>query len=92
LRFDDDTVRDRVLAELDEIFDDAASRRYRRHIVQDWSAEPFVRQAYVADEADWRTVRTLGEPADDRVLFAGDAYTNGEDWSSVHVERLLRDL
>lgn len=82
-------------------FDGAASRAYRRHVSQDWSAEPFVRQAYVADEADWQLVRTLGEAADVRVQFAGDAYTDGEDWSSVHtavesaraaVTRLLRDV
>ncbi|HSL59216.1 MAG TPA: FAD-dependent oxidoreductase [Acidimicrobiales bacterium] len=80
-----DELRDHVLAELDEIFDGAASRTYRRHVVQDWSADPFARQAYVADGADWRLVRALGEPAGDRVLFAGDAYTDGSDWSSVHV-------
>lgn len=98
---DDDALRDHVLAELDEIFDGAASRTYRRHIVQDWSAEPFIRQAYVADGADWRVVRTLGAAGNDRVVFAGDAYTDGEDWSAVHVaaaaarsavERLLAEL
>ncbi|MEM8903027.1 MAG: FAD-dependent oxidoreductase, partial [Actinomycetota bacterium] len=35
-----DDLRDHVLAELDEVFDGGASRSYRRHIVQDWSAEP----------------------------------------------------
>jgi monoamine oxidase len=97
---DEVALRDHVLDELDEIFDGAASRAYRRHVSQDWSAEPFVGQAYVADEADRQLVRTLGEPTGDRVLFAGDAYTDGDDWSSVHtaaesarvaVSRLLRD-
>jgi len=82
---DPDAVRDRVLAELDEVFDGAASRSYRQHIVQDWSAEPDIRQAYVADHADWQLVRTLGRPASERVLFAGDAYTDGTNWSEVHV-------
>jgi monoamine oxidase len=97
----DDALRDHVLAELDDVFDGAASRTYRRHITQDWSAEPFVRQAYVADDADWQIVRALGAAGNDRVVFAGDAYTDGEDWSAVHVaaaaarsavERLLADL
>jgi len=79
-----DELRDYLLAELDEIFEGAASRSYLRHISQDWSAEPFIGQAYVADEADSRLVRTLGRPAGGRVLFAGDAYSDGEDWSSVH--------
>lgn len=80
-----DALRDRVLEELDEVFDGAASRSYRQHIAQDWNAEPFIRQGYVSDHADARLVRALGEPASDRVLFAGDAYSDGEDWSSVHV-------
>lgn len=82
---DPDAVRDRVLAELDGVFDGAASRSYRRHVVQDWSAEPHIRQAYVADYADAQLVRTLGQPVSDRVLFAGDAYTDGRNWSEVHV-------
>ncbi len=82
---DGDALRAHVLAELDEVFDGAASRTYRRHIAQDWSAEPTIGQAYVSDHANWRLVRTLGRPANDRVLFAGDAYTDGEHWSEVHV-------
>jgi monoamine oxidase len=101
LALDGDPQRDYILAELDEVFAGAASRHYLQHVVQNWSDEPFVHQAYVADEADWRLVRTLGEPAGDRVFFAGDAYTDGEDWSAVHVaansarvavERLLVSL
>jgi monoamine oxidase len=80
-----DELRDHILAELDEIFDGAASPAYLGHIAQNWSAEPFVRQAYLADHADWRVSETLGRPMGDRVLFAGDAYTDGENWSEVHV-------
>jgi monoamine oxidase len=96
---EDDALRTHLLAELDEVFDGAASRSYRRHVTQDWSAEPHIRQAYVSDHADWRLVRRLGEPTGARVLFAGDAYTDGENWSEVHtaarsaqvaVGRLLR--
>ena len=82
---DHDALGGHMLAELDRIFDGAASRSYRWHIAQDWSAEAHMGQAYVADHADWRLVRQLGEPASDRVLFAGDAYTDGENWSEVHV-------
>jgi hypothetical protein len=35
---DSDALRDHILTELDEIFDGAASRGYRRHVAQDWSA------------------------------------------------------
>lgn len=74
-----------VLAELDEIFDGAASRSFLGHREQHWDEEPFVRQAYVADTADWRIVRALGAPVGDRVVLAGDSYADGEDWGSVHV-------
>lgn len=80
-----DELRDHILAELDEVFDGAATPAYLGHIAQDWSAEPFVRQAYLADHADWRVPRELGRPGGDRLYFAGDAYTDGENWSEVHV-------
>ena len=74
-----------MLAELDEIFDGAATRTYVQHIAQDWSREPFIRQAYLADDANWRHPPVLREPLAGRVYFAGDAYTDGEDWGSVHL-------
>lgn len=80
-----DALRDLVLAELDEIFDGAATPAYLGHIAQNWSAEPFIRQAYLADDADWQVPRTLGLPVGERLFFAGDAYTDGENWSEVHV-------
>lgn len=98
---DHDGLRDHMLAELDAAFDGAASRGYLGHVSLDWSDEPHIRQAYVADHADWRTVATLGQPVSDRVLLAGDAYTDGGNWSEVHVaagsareavERLVRHL
>lgn len=80
-----DELRDHILAELDEIFESAASDSYLGHVAQNWSAEPFVRQAYLADHADWRVPEALGRPEGDRLFFAGDAYTDGENWSEVHV-------
>ncbi|MGF1666128.1 MAG: flavin monoamine oxidase family protein [Acidimicrobiia bacterium] len=77
-------LRDHILAELDEIFDGAASRSYLRHVSRNWDEEPFIRQAYLADHADWRQVEQMGRPFGDRLWFAGDAYTDGENWSEVH--------
>jgi monoamine oxidase len=81
---DETALRDHILAELDEIFDGAASRSYLRHVSRNWDEEPFIRQAYLADHADWRQVEQLGRPVGDRLWFAGDAYTDGENWSEVH--------
>lgn len=80
---DDELVAD-VLAELDAAFDGAASRSYVRHLVQNWNDEPFAGAAYLEDDAPSRITRALAEPLNDRVSFAGDAYTSFDDWSSVH--------
>lgn len=77
-------LRDRILAELDEVFDGAASATYLRHTVQNWNDEPFAGAAYLADSASWLTSRRLAGAVDGRVVFAGDAYTRFNDWSSVH--------
>lgn len=88
-----DELRDLVLAELDEIYDGAASRTYLRHIAQNWSTEPFAGAAYLADEADWRIPATLSERFSDRVFLAGDAYTSHDDWSAVDdAARSARDV
>lgn len=74
-----------VLAELDGIFDGVASASYLGYRVQDWDDEPFVRQAYLADSNPDRLVRPLGRPISGRLILAGDSYSDGEDWGSVHV-------
>lgn len=73
-----------MLRELDELFDGQATPNYIQHLFQNWNEEPYAQGAYVMDYENWRTVRELGKPISDRLLFAGDAYTDGEDWSSVH--------
>ena len=79
-----DELRDYILAELDEEFGGQATDSYLRHIVQNWSADPLARGAYLSDASDWQQVRELGRPVGERVFFGGTAYTDGEDWGSVH--------
>ena len=79
-----DKLIDVILAELDEVFDGAASPSYVQHLVQDWNAEPFARAAYLADEESSATSTRLSRPIGDTVYFAGDAYTAFDDWSAVH--------
>ncbi|MEL6891431.1 MAG: FAD-dependent oxidoreductase [Actinomycetota bacterium] len=78
-----DQLRDLVLAELDEIFDGAATAGYIQHIAQDWDAEPFARGAYLSDVADPAVPRRLSERFSDRVILAGDSYTTHDDWGAV---------
>ncbi|MEM8735221.1 MAG: FAD-dependent oxidoreductase [Planctomycetota bacterium] len=79
-----DALRDYVLDELDAIFDDVASRSYLKHVAQDWNKQKFIRQAYYADSADWRLPPRMQSSLGRKVFFAGDTYTDGEDWGSVH--------
>ena len=81
---DGDALRDFMLAELDQILDSQATPNYIKHTVQNWVKEPFQGGAYVNDHESWRRVRRLSEHIDYKVYFAGEAYTDGEDWGSVH--------
>ncbi|WP_299537252.1 FAD-dependent oxidoreductase [Ulvibacterium sp.] len=80
----DDNLLDYMLTELDALFDGQASANYVKHLFQNWNEAPFANGAYLVDHEDWRRVRTLGESVGNQLFFAGDAYTTGEDWSSVH--------
>mgnify|MGYP000459937482 CR=1 FL=1 len=87
-----DAQRDYILNELDEIFDGEASDNYVQHIVQNWNAEPHIQAAYLADVNTSSTSTILSTPIDNKVFFAGEAYSSFDDWGSVHVaSRAARD-
>lgn len=77
-------LKDFILAELDHIYEGQASAHYLQHISQNWNQEPFIRGGYLADHANWKTVSQLRTPVDRKLYFAGGAYTDGNDWVSVH--------
>ena len=81
-------IKNHILEELDELYDAHATPNYLKHIYQDWNAEPFIESGYMTDHADWRAVKKLGESVADKIYFAGGAYTDGEDWVSVHAAAL----
>ena len=81
-------LRDYVLAELDKIFDGAATRNYMQHISQNWNEEPFIRQAYYASSANWRLPPRMRKSVGQKLYFAGDTYTSGGDWGSAHAAAL----
>ena len=76
--------RDYILHELDEIFDGMASQTYTKHIVQNWDKEPYIRSAYLADVASSNISTSLSKSVEGKVYFAGEAYTQEEDWGGVH--------
>lgn len=76
--------RDYILNELDDIFNGLATQNYIKHIVQDWDDEPYIRSAYLADVASSYISSRLSQSIDEKVYFAGEAYTQNDDWGGVH--------
>lgn len=81
----DQAIVDKILNELDEIFDGQASTNYVRHVVQNWSNEPYIRGAYSFrfDNDQQDTVSTIKEPIDGKVYFAGEALSI-DNQATVH--------
>ncbi|MEM7575673.1 MAG: NAD(P)/FAD-dependent oxidoreductase [Bacteroidota bacterium] len=77
----DTAIFERVMEELDEIFDGKASQYYVQHVVQNWSQEPFIRGSY---SQGWSSPETLAEQIDDRLYFAGEAMAPDGNTSTVH--------
>ena len=80
----DEALKDFILKELDALFSNQASANYVKHLSQNWNDEPFIKAGYMTDDADPDTVKILSESVVDKIYFAGGAYTDGEDWVSVH--------
>lgn len=77
-------LHDKIIAELDLIFDGQASKHYKQHIVQDWSSSPYALGAYISDYESSDRIYDLQQPVSQKLYFAGDGYTNGYDWGNVH--------
>lgn len=77
----DDALFAYVLAELDEIFEGRASEHYVKHIVQDWTREPYIGGSYSQRQA---SAKKLAEPVADRVYFAGEAMNPNGKTIAVH--------
>ena len=74
-----------MLNELDQVFgNNIASSSYIKHTFQNWNAEPFANGAYLYDYENSNRVARLGASVNNKLYFAGEAYTTGNDWGSVH--------
>lgn len=64
-----------LLAELDAIFEGAASRHYQKHIIQDWSREEYIQGAYSYAFAGVQKdiVKRIAAPLAKQLYFAGEA-------------------
>ncbi len=77
----DQAIVDRLIGELDEAFDGKASQTYVKHVVQNWSAEPYIGGSY-SHNMDDSIQSAIQRPVDSKLYFAGEAYA--EDWATVH--------
>lgn len=66
-----------VMAELDQMFDGQATQYYQDHIIQNWSAEPFIQGSYSHSGSG------VVAPVSGKIHFAGEAFTDGAS-STVH--------
>lgn len=82
---DDDAIIAHFLAELDAIFNGQASANYVKHVVQNWSREPFIQGAYSYsfDGNQEKLVAAIGAPVDGKIYFAGEALSV-ENQAMVH--------
>ncbi|MCB9765981.1 MAG: FAD-dependent oxidoreductase [Alphaproteobacteria bacterium] len=71
----DEAIVEAVLAELDQLFDGRASPALLQAVVQNWSAEPWIRGAYsYTFDGDTRDILdALNAPVGGRLFFAGEA-------------------
>ncbi|MEL7221791.1 MAG: NAD(P)/FAD-dependent oxidoreductase, partial [Bacteroidota bacterium] len=66
---------ERLLADLDHMFDGQASTSYVGHFFQDWYKAPYIRGAYSYPlvGANAHTRQNLAAPIDNKLFFAGEA-------------------
>jgi len=84
VQLSEDALIQYILNELDALFDNQATPNYVNHIFQNWNEEPHINGAYLYGHESWLRVRKLGSPVNNKLFFAGEAYTDGYDWGSVH--------
>lgn len=77
-------LKDYILNELDTMFSNQATPAYVKHVVQNWSQEPFFESAYISDHENYSLIERLFAPVGNKLYFAGEAYTSGNDWGGVH--------
>ncbi len=74
-------IIDQVMNELDSLFEGKASQHYVKHVIQNWSAEPYIGGSYTHNMDD-SMQSTLLRPVESKLYFAGEAYA--DDWATVH--------
>ena len=71
----EEEIISKFLSELDEIFEGKATIHYKKHIIQNWSKEPYIQGAYSYsfDGNKNDIVNIISEPLINKIYFAGEA-------------------
>lgn len=70
----DQAIIDAVLKELDEMFEGKATQFYKKHIIQNWSKEPFIQGSYTYSTSDQTAnMDQVSAAIDQKIYFAGEA-------------------
>lgn len=77
----DKAIFDKVMGELDDMFDGKASQFYIKHLVQNWTQEPFIQGSY---SHGYGSVDMLAATVENRIFFAGEAMAPNGNTSTVH--------
>ena len=81
---DDDARIAKMINELDELYNGKASETYVKHLIQNWSAEPFIGGSYSFYDNGFYDLQTiLREPISNKLYFAGEALSI-QNSSTVH--------
>lgn len=74
-KLNEEEIISKFLSELDEIFEGKATTHYKKHIIQNWSKEPYIQGAYSYsfDGNKNDIVNTVSEPLMNKIYFAGEA-------------------
>lgn len=67
----------KFLKELDEIFEGKATANYIKHIIQNWSKEPYIQGAYSYsfDRNQKNIMKLIQNPVNNKIYFAGEAFS-----------------
>ena len=92
---DQDTI-DAIMSELDTIFNGRASETYVKHVIQNWTKEPYIQGSYSHYE-NYAPMAIIREPLNNKVYFSGehvaesDSTAHGAAESSYRVvEEMLK--
>ncbi|NRA48658.1 MAG: FAD-dependent oxidoreductase [Phaeodactylibacter sp.] len=77
----DEAILNKVMGELDAMFENKASQYYKKHIIQNWSAEPYIRGSY---SFGMGSPEALAAPVSEKIYFAGEAMVTNGNTSTVH--------